>query len=87
MKYMVTWHIAPENYKAVIKRFGEAKEPMDGIKDLGRWHETGTGGGVRLVETDDIVALTKLNLYWSDLLELKTTPVLNDEEASRALFG
>jgi hypothetical protein len=87
VKYMMTWSFAPEKFDAVKKRFGENAEPMDGITQISRWHEVGTGRGFRVIETDDPVALTKLNIYWSDLLVLKTVPVVDDEAAAKALFS
>lgn len=30
---------------------------MDGVKQLGRWFSLGTGGGFRLVETDNPAAI------------------------------
>jgi hypothetical protein len=87
MKYMKEWYIRPENIKAVIKRFQEGTEPMDGITQLGRWTIPGIGKGYVLYETDDPIALAKLNLYWSDLTDDKLVPVIDDEEAAKSLGG
>ena len=73
MKFMATWSTAPENQKAALERFQEGSEPMEGLTQLGRWNEVFTGRGFRLIETDDLVALTKNILYWSDLIEIKWT--------------
>ena len=85
MKYMKEWTIPPENFKAVIERFKENAEPFEGIKRLGRWHISGTNRGYELLETDDLVALSKYNLYWSDLSDQKIVPVIDDEEVVKAL--
>jgi hypothetical protein len=43
VKYMVTFHIRPENIKAAIKRFMDGEPTVEGAKIVGRWHEMGTG--------------------------------------------
>ena len=85
MKYVITWTFTPENQKAAIKRFEENSEPMDGIKQIARWHIVGTKRGFRVIETDDPVALSKLSIYWADLLDMKVEPVVDDDEIGKAL--
>ena len=87
MKYMTTWNFTPENQKAIIERFAQNDEPMDGIVRLGRWHVLGTKRGFVLIETDDPVALSRLNIYWSDLFDLQIVPVIDDEQLNKALSG
>ena len=79
MKYMVTFSIRPENFKAALARFqaGGAAPPA-GIKLLGRWHEMGTGTGFAVLEVEDPVALTGFLMGWSDLLDQKVVPVVED---------
>ena len=51
MKFMVTWTIAPENYKAAVKRFLKTGAPAPkGMKTIGRWHTAGSTRGFHLVE-------------------------------------
>ena len=83
MKYMKEWFIAPENMQAVLKRLAERPEPLEGIKMLGRWNILGTGRGYVLYETENPIALAKLNLYWSDLSEDKIVPVIDEEESAQ----
>ena len=85
MKFMKEWFIAPEFVEAAIKRFEEAPEPMEGIKQLGRWTIAGTDRGYQLLETDDLVALAKYNLYWADLSDQKMYPVTDDDESAKSL--
>ena len=86
MKYMSVWSIAPENVEAVAKRFKEADPKMGpGAKLLGRWHEVGTGKGYGLFEADDPVELSKFFFAWSDLVDQKVVPVVEDEEIAKAL--
>ena len=86
MKYMITWVFTPESTMAVRERFKDP-EPMGGVKQLGRWHQVGTNRGFRLIETDDPVALSKLSIYWADLIDMKIVPVVEDDEIVEALSG
>lgn len=87
MTFMVTWSTAPENMKATINRFAEGDNTPEGIKQIGRWHEVGTGRGFRVIEAPDLVTVTKTTLLWSDLMDIEIVPVVNDEELGRALEG
>ena len=81
MKYMVTWKISPENYKAAVKRFLKTGAPAPkGLKTLGRWHTAGSACGFHLVEGSD-AALAEINAEWADLLDLQTVPVVEDDVA------
>jgi len=84
LKYMTTWTIRPENTQAVIKRLKDADAKIPGVK-MTRYHEMGTGRGFSLVESDDPVAVTKLALAWSDLVDRKTVPVVEDADIAAAL--
>jgi len=86
MKYMVVWSISEANMAAAVKKF--KKDPPEipgGVILLGRWHEMGVGDGFSLFEADDPIALSKYLLAWSDLVDQKIYPVVNDEEAAQAL--
>lgn len=86
MQYMVVWSIKPEHFGEVVERFSTADpQPEAGAKLLVRWHEMGTGKGFSLLEADDPVALTKYQLAWADLVDLKIVPVVGDEEIAKAL--
>jgi hypothetical protein len=85
MKYVVHWKIKPECYKEAVRRFLETGAPApEGLKDLGRWHTPGSATGWHVLEGDP-GALAQLAATWGDLLELDTTPVLDDSEAATAL--
>jgi hypothetical protein len=43
------------------------------------------GGGFDLLETDDPKKLAEFSFTWSDLMELKITPVLDDQELEDVL--
>ena len=81
MKFMVTWTIAPENYKAAVKRFLKTGAPAPkGMKTIGRWHTAGSTRGFHLVEGSE-AALAEINAEWADLLDLQVVPVVEDDVA------
>ena len=81
MKFMVTWTIAPENYKAAVKRFITNGAPMPkGMKSLGRWHTAGSTRGFHLVEGSE-AAIAEDSAQWADLLDLQVVPVVEDDVA------
>ncbi len=85
-KLMCVWSVAPENWKAAARRLQEsAPKPGPGVRIIGRWHEVGTGKGYTLLEADDMVALSRLTAQWSDLVDQKLVPVVDDEEMKKAL--
>jgi hypothetical protein len=45
----------------------------------------GTGHGFSLVESDDPVAVSKLAVAWSDLVDQKTVAVVEDAQIAAAL--
>ena len=85
MKYMTAWKSRPENMMAARERFLKGDVQIPGLKLVTRWHSTGDGHGFNLVETDDPVALAKYGNYWNDLVDMKTTPVIEDAQAAAAL--
>jgi len=85
MKYMTAWTIRPENMKATIKRFMEDNPQTPGVKIISRMHVLGTGMGFTLWESDDPLAAAKEGLLWSDLIEFKVYPVVDDATVAKAL--
>jgi hypothetical protein len=83
MKFILTFTIKPESKSRdeAIARFKKTGgQPPKGVKLLGRWTAADFTGGTLLLETEDTKALTEFSLAWSDLIELKLTPVLEDPE-------
>ena len=81
MKFMITWKISPENYKAAVERFLKTGAPAPkGMKTIGRWHTAGSSRGFHLVEGSD-AALAEINAEWADLLDLEVVPVVEDDVA------
>lgn len=85
MKFMTVWTIRPEHMKASIKRFMEDSPMTPGVKILARMHVFGSGSGFTLWESDDPLAATKEGLLWSDLIDLKVYPVVDDAAMAKAL--
>jgi len=86
MKFMITWKIAPGRHKPAGEDFLRSGAPMpDGLTLIGRWHAPGSVCGWVLVEGDDLKALYEHVAQWADLLELQTTPVVEDGDAAQAL--
>ena len=85
MKFMVTWNTPTNSYKTAVETFLRSGAPMpEGLTALGRWHAPGSTYGWLLVETDDPRTLAQHMAEWATVLELKITPVLEDEEAAHA---
>lgn len=83
MKFMLTFSINPvtKGRDEAIARFKKTGgQPPAGAKLLGRWTATDFSGGFVLLEGEDAKALTEFALMWSDLMELKIVPVLEDAE-------
>ena len=88
MKFMLTFSWTPDaNARAEgIGRFQKTGGlPPPGVKLLGRWTQADLSGGFDLLETDDPGKLTEFSYMWSDLMDLKITPVLDDRELGGAL--
>lgn len=88
MKFMMTfsWTPDPQRRAEGIARFNRTGGvPPDGVKLLGRWTQADLGGGFDLLETEDAGKLTEFAYMWSDLMELKITPVLDDQALVAAL--
>lgn len=86
MKFMVTWKIPPGSHRPAAESFLKSGAPLPaGLKAIGRWHAPGSGYGWLLVEGNDNIALAQHAAEWANYLELQITPVIEDEEAAKAL--
>jgi hypothetical protein len=88
MKFMLTFAIKPQsnNRDEAIARFKRTGADMPkGARLLGRWTAADFSGGFVLVESDDAAALTENSLRWSDLMELRIAPVLEDTQLGEVL--
>jgi len=81
MKFMLTFAIKPETKARdeSIARFKKTGgQPPKGATLIGRWTAADFSGGFDLIESDDVQALTEFALMWSDLMELRFVPVIED---------
>ncbi len=88
MKFMLTFTLKPDvtSRDEAIARFkATGGQPPNGMRLLGRWTAADFSGGYDLVESDDASALTAFALMWSDLMELRLVPVVEDRELVQVL--
>jgi hypothetical protein len=88
MKFMLTFGITTESKTRdeAIARFKKTGgQPPAGVKFLGRWTAADFSGGYVLLESDDATALMHFALMWSDLMDLKVVPVVEDAQLVDAL--
>eukprot|EP00596_Hydrurales_sp_CCMP1899_P007689 CAMPEP_0119033954 /NCGR_PEP_ID=MMETSP1177-20130426/1021_1 /TAXON_ID=2985 /ORGANISM="Ochromonas sp, Strain CCMP1899" /LENGTH=193 /DNA_ID=CAMNT_0006991097 /DNA_START=206 /DNA_END=787 /DNA_ORIENTATION=- len=52
------------------------------INMLGRWMDLASGSGVAIAESSGIEAMMAWSLNWTEMAELKFTPVLDDDAAT-----
>lgn len=85
MKFLVSWSIPPETFRAAVARFLKAGGmPPASVKLIGRWHGM-SGKGCAVVETADAMALYTWVAEWGEFLPLETTPVVEDADAAEVL--
>jgi uncharacterized protein DUF3303 len=88
MKFMCTFTLKPESKgrAEAIARFKKTGgQPPEGAKLLGHWMCADFSGGFHLLESDDAKVLVEFALMWSDLMELRVVPVVDDLELSEVL--
>ena len=84
MFYVMEWKIRTGYVGDAFKKFLETGAPFPGVTMHGRYHAPGSVNGWIILETDDILAVYRHAAEWAEFLEMKTTPVLNDEQAAEA---
>jgi Protein of unknown function (DUF3303) len=85
MKFLVSWTLPPNTYRAAVARFLKAGGlPPVNVKLIGRWHGM-SGKGCAVVETADAKALYAWVAEWAEFLPLETTPVVEDADAGEVL--
>jgi hypothetical protein len=81
MKFMLTFTIKPETKgrDEAIARFKKTGgQPPKGATLIGRWTAADFSGGFVLLESESVAALTEFSLMWSDLMEMRIVPVIED---------
>lgn len=88
MKFMLTFSIKPEvkgRDEAIARFKATGGQPPKGAKLIGRWTAADFSGGFGLLESDDVKALTEFSLMWSDVMELRIVPVIEDADLGETL--
>jgi len=86
MKVITTWTVKPGAIREAVSRFLAGQgAPGEGVALLGRWHSIDLSVGFSLFESDDPAALYRSATRWSDVMDLKTTVVVEDDVAGPAL--
>lgn len=82
MKFIVSWRISPDRFKAAAQQFLNEPPPAPaGLKILGRYHALGSARGWIIAEGDQS-AMAKLLTQVSSRLEYEVTPVMTDLEVT-----
>lgn len=88
MKFMLTFTWKPDSKTRAeaFDRFATTGGlPPKAVTLLGRWTRADLSGGFDLLETDDAQALAEFALMWSDLMDLRIFPVLEDQPLGELL--
>ena len=64
MKFMVSWSIDQENWLPILKKWAgmtpeERADAGEGVKMIGRWHDTASRCGMGIFEATDLIALNR----------------------------
>ena len=92
MKFKVEWSMGCEGYLDILNVFSsmtpeQRADVGDGVKMIGRWHDTNSRSGVAIFETTDLTALNRYLGQWNPFMDLDITPVLDDEETAALAKG
>ena len=87
MKFKVEWSMGCEGYLDILNVFSsmtpeQRADVGDGVKMIGRWHDTASRTGVAIMEATDLTALHRYLNKWNPFLDLDGAPVLDDEETA-----
>ena len=86
MKFIVNYSLTPATRDEAIARFkATGGLPPKNVTLIGRWTQSDFSGGFALVETADAKALTEFALMWTDLIDIKVVPVIDDPELNDVL--
>jgi hypothetical protein len=88
MKFMLTFSIKPETKgrdEAIARFKTTGGQPPKGATLVGRWTAADFSGGFVLLESESVAALTEFSLMWSDLMEMRVVPVIEDAALAEVL--
>ena len=86
MKFMVTWCVHENKRHEALEIFSgmtddEAAGEFGNLNVIGRWHDLIGFTGVAIVETDNPEELNSWLIKWNNIVDIETTPVVDDTEA------
>ena len=87
MKFMVTWQITQDKWHDVLKVWtsltpAERADAGEGVKIIGRWHNTASRGGVAIMEASDASKFYRYLGRWNPYMDMQVAPVIDDEESA-----
>lgn len=87
MKFRGLWKIEQDKWLPVLKVWTsmtpqERANGGDGVKIIGRWHDTAARTGVAIFESNDIAAVQRYIGMWNPHMDIELVPVVDDEEAA-----
>jgi len=87
MKFRALWKIDQEKWLPVLKIWTSMTPQQranagDGVRIIGRWHDTASRTGVAIFESNDISAVQRYIGMWNPHMDIELTPVVDDEEAA-----
>ena len=87
MRFMVTWRVHQDKRMEVTKKFSsmtpqERADVGQGVKLIGRWHNSAEFTGVGILEAADTASIYRYLCRWASVMDLDVAPVLDDEEAA-----
>ena len=86
MLFTFSWTHAPQVRNETIKQFmATGGMPPEGVQMLSRYHNVDGSGGFAICESDNAGALAGWALDWNGLIEIKITPIMDDETIGRVL--
>ena len=86
MKCMITYTFKPDTRDEAIARFKKTGgKPPAGVTLLGRWTGVDVSSGFVLLESPNASLLTEFALMWSDVMDLRAVPVVDDAELGETL--
>ena len=88
MKFVVHYTLAPGHRDAAQRRFASTGGgPPAGVTMIERLHCAQGHEGFVICETNDAAALARWMQDWTDLLEFRTLPVVDDQTLASIIGG
>jgi hypothetical protein len=88
MKFMLTFTWSPDTKtrgEAIARLQKTGGLPPKGATLLGRWTHADFSAGYDLLESDDPQALAEFAMMWSEVMQIKIYPVLEDAALGEVL--